>query len=142
MTTSGSTTGGSSTSAAYTAPDVRAAIAETNRRFEAAMAAGDGRRVAEETYTRDARVMPPGAPTVVGRDAIAEFWAGAIAQMGIRGVALRTVELQPMGDGAVEIGEATLTLADGAEAVAKYVVAWRSEEGRWRIHVDIWNMDA
>ena len=135
-------TSASSPTSARSSADLQAGIAETNRRFEAAMAAGDAARAADEAYTRDARVMPPGAPTVTGRDAIAAFWAGAIGQMGIRGVALRTVDLQPMGDGAVEVGEATLTLASGAEAAAKYVVAWRHEEGRWRWHVDIWNMDA
>lgn len=132
-------TSGTST---HAASDLHAGIAETNRRFAEAMAAGDAERATAEAYTREARIMPPGAPTITGREAIAQFWGAAIAGMGVQGVALRTVELQPTGDGAAEIGEATLTLAGGAEAVAKYVVLWRHEEGRWRWHVDIWNMNA
>jgi ketosteroid isomerase-like protein len=48
----------------------------------------------------------------------------------------------PAGDGAVEIGKATLTIApQGAptQMEAKYVVYWRQEDGRWKWHVDIWN---
>jgi ketosteroid isomerase-like protein len=131
---------------ATNAPDVRSphvpiGIAETNRRFETAFAQGDPARAAMEVYTRDARVMPPGATTVHGRDAAAQFWKAAAAQMGIEAVALETVDLQLLGDGAYEIGRGTLTLTGGQQAVAKYVVVWRQEEGRWRWHVDIWNLE-
>ncbi|MBW3545067.1 MAG: T9SS type A sorting domain-containing protein, partial [Bacteroidetes bacterium] len=51
------------------------------------------------------------------RDAIAAFWPGAARQLGITRVALATVDLQPLGDGAYEIGRATLTLAGGQQAV-------------------------
>lgn len=121
---------------------LRAGTAETNRRFEAAVAAGDVSAGAREVYTRDARVMPPGAPTVVGRDEAAAFWAGAAAQLGITRVVLETVELQPLGDAAYEVGRAVLTVGGGQEVTAKYVVLWRHEDGRWRWHVDIWNLDA
>jgi len=40
-----------------------------------------------------------------------------------------------------EVGRAVLTLG-GQQAAAKYVVVWRQEDGRWRWHVDIWNMEA
>ena len=118
-----------------------AGIAETNRAFEAAFRRGDHAGAAREVYTRDARVMPPGAPTVIGVDAAAEFWPAAARQLGIVEVALATDDLQPMGDGAYEVGHATLTLAGGQQVVAKYVVIWRQEDGRWRWHVDIWNLD-
>jgi ketosteroid isomerase-like protein len=134
-----STTESTTTGAAYT-PDLHAGIAEANRRFEATFAS-DPARAAREVYTRDARVMPPGATTVLGRDAAEQFWAGAAAQMGIKEVALQTVELQPHGDEAYEIGRAVLTLAAGQQATAKYVVIWRREDGRWQWHVDIWNME-
>ena len=44
-------------------------------------------------------------------------------------------------DGAYEIGRATLDLGGGQQAHAKYVVIWRQEDGQWRWHVDIWNME-
>lgn len=136
------TTTEATTSGATYAPDLHAGIAEANRRFEVTFAQGDAARAAREVYTRDARVMPPGAATVLGRDAAEQFWAGAAAQMGITAVALETVDLQPLGEGAYEVGRAVLTLGGGQQAVAKYVVIWRREEGRWHWHVDIWNLEA
>ena len=51
--------------------------------------------------------------------------------------------LFPPGDGFIEIGKATLTMAPSGESSqqieVKYVVFWRNEDGRWRWHVDIWN---
>jgi uncharacterized protein (TIGR02246 family) len=120
---------------------IRRGIDEANRRFADAFNRGDAASVAQEVYARDARVLPPGAETVQGRDNIAQFWAGAAQQMGIQRVQLSTAEVQPLGDGAYEIGRATLTLAGGQQATVKYVVIWRQEEDRWRIHVDIWNMN-
>jgi uncharacterized protein (TIGR02246 family) len=131
-----------STSAAYDAASIRQAMDETNRGFEAAIRAGDAAGAARATYTREARILPPGAPMVEGREAIAEFWAAVTRQLGVTGVALETVEVQPMGDGAYEIGRGTLTLGGGQQATVKYVVVWRQEDGRWRWHVDAWNMDA
>jgi ketosteroid isomerase-like protein len=129
-----------STSVAQDVTAIRRGIDETNRRFEEAFNRGDPAGAARQAYTRDARVLPPGAEMVQGRDRIAEFWAAAVSQMGVQRVGLATVDLQPLGDGAYEIGRATLALAGGQQATAKYVVVWKQEEGAWRWHVDIWNM--
>jgi ketosteroid isomerase-like protein len=139
-TTEPTATGAARASDAH-APHVPPGIAETNRRFEAAFAQGDPARAALEVYTRDARVMPPGAATVRGREAAAQFWTAAAAQLGITAVALETVDLQLLGDGAYEVGRGTLTLTGGQQVVAKYVVIWRRDEDRWRWHVDIWNLE-
>ena len=77
-----------------------------------------------------------------GRDAIAGFWDGAARQLGVKRVKLSTVDLQPLGDGAYEIGRATLSLANDQSVEVKYVVVWRRENDRWCWHVDIWNMNA
>lgn len=135
-----STTETTTTGATYT-PDLHTGIAETNRRFEAAFAEGDPARAAREAYTRDARVMPPGGPTMIGREAAEQFWAAAAGQLGITAVTLETVDLQPLGDGAYEVGRGVLTVGGGQQVAAKYVVIWRQEDGRWRWHVDIWNME-
>jgi uncharacterized protein (TIGR02246 family) len=131
--------------AATTFPEMasmRQGIDQTNRDFEAAVGRGDPAGAARDTYTADARILPPGAPMVQGREAIAQFWVAAAQQMGITAVRLHTLDLQPIGDGAYEIGRAVLTIAGGQSAEAKYVVLWRQEDGRWRWHVDVWNMDA
>jgi ketosteroid isomerase-like protein len=131
-----------STSASYDAAGIRQGIDETNAGFMEAFGRGDPAAAVRDTYTRDARILPPGAPLVQGRDGIAQFWTGAAAQLGIKRVELSTVDLQPLGDGAYEVGRGTLTLGSGQQVVAKYVVIWRHEDGRCRWHVDIWNMEA
>ena len=141
MTSTG-TTGAAPSHTAGVAPETAAGIASTNRRFEETFRSGGAAAAAREVYTRDARVMPPGAPTVLGRDAAEQFWPAAQQALGIVDVQLSTVELEPLGDAAYEVGSARLTLAGGQQVTAKYVVIWRQEDGRWRWHVDIWNMDA
>lgn len=117
-------------------------IARANRQFEAIFNAGDPAGAARAIYTEDAHVLPPGAPPVHGRDAIAGFWAAAAAQMGIRSVQLTTLSLEALGDAACELGAASLDLAGGQQAEVKYVVIWKQENGAWKWHVDIWNANA
>lgn len=119
--------------------DVRRSIEEANRRFVETFNAGDPGRAAEEVYTRDARVLPPDAPIVEGREAIAQFWRSAAQQMGMRSVALSTVALDVAGDAAHEVGHADVGLTSGQEVRLKYVVIWKQDEGRWGWHIDIWN---
>ncbi len=121
---------------------IRKEIDQTNRGFVEAMNRGDVDGATEATYTKDATIIPPGAPTVKGREHIAPFWSAAGQQLGLQQVDLTTLELEPMGDGFYEIGRATLTLAGGQQATSSYVVIWKHEDGRWRWHVDIWNMNA
>ncbi len=121
---------------------IRKEVDQTNRGFVEAMNRGDVEGATRETYTRDATVIPPGAPTVKGRENIAPFWTAAGEQIGLQAVDLTTLELEMLGDGLYEVGRATLTLADGQLAAASYVVIWKREDGRWRWHVDIWNMNA
>ncbi len=125
--------------ATTTLDTIRGSVARANERFEAAFNAGDPSGAARAIYTRDATVLPPGAPMIQGRDAIAGFWEAAARQMQIGRCHLATLELVPLGDGAYEIGRATLTLVNGQEVVVKYVVVWKEEEGDWKWHVDIWN---
>jgi uncharacterized protein (TIGR02246 family) len=113
-------------------------IEESNRAFEEAFNRGDAAGAARDVYTSEATILPPGGDMVQGRDEIARFWAGA-QQGGIRRVKLSTVRLEPTGDGACEIGRASLTVGDGQEVQVKYVVLWKHEDQRWRWHVDIWN---
>lgn len=117
-------------------------IARVNRQFESTFNAGDFAGAARAVYTLDAHVLPPGAPRIEGREAIAGFWDAAARQMGIRSVRLSTVALTPLGDAASEIGAATLDLAGGQQVEVKYVVIWKQEDGAWKWHVDIWNANA
>jgi ketosteroid isomerase-like protein len=118
---------------------IRRGIEETTHRFEDSFNRGDAAGAARQLYTRDARILPPGAEMVQGRDRIAEFWATAAAapQMGVRRVELSTLDCSRSATKHTR----SLTLAGGRRATPKYVAVWTYEDSAWRRHVDIWNMD-
>lgn len=129
--------------ASATTLDVRPQIDAANLRFSERFNAGDFEGAALGVYTADARVLPPGAAAIAGRAEIAAFWRAAAEALGITEVRLTTLEYDVHGETAHEIGRAELKVAGGTqEAVGKYVVIWKREDGEWRWDVDIWNMDA
>lgn len=120
---------------------MRRGIDETNRRFEEAFNSGDPARAAREVYTEDARILPPGAAMVEGRDGIAQFWTAA--QQGASSASsYPRFSLSRWASRRTRSGVPGLTLGDGQQVSAKYVVVWKQEGGRWRWHVDIWNMES
>lgn len=118
-------------------------IQATNRLFEEEVVGRRDFGALERVYTKGARVLPPGAPAVTGRSAIAEFWRGALAALDVESARLRTQSLEVFGDSAQEVGRAELAVKGGGAPMAlKYVVLWKREDGTWRMDVDIWNADA
>ena len=121
--------------------DVVTGMQETNDRFcREAIGQGDASAF-DRIYTRNARVLPPGAPIVEGIQAIRTFWEQAIAGMGLSAAKLSTVSVEMCGESAVEIGHAELSLKDGVVIKGKYIVHWKQEDGGWRWDKDIWNAD-
>ncbi len=115
-------------------------MAATNDLFCAEVIAKRNFAAIDHVYTSGARILPPGAPMVSGREAIRTFWAGVVQSADARSATLTSVELIPSGDGIVEIGRATLTFRGAPDPLeVKYVVYWRQEDGRWKWDVDIWN---
>jgi uncharacterized protein (TIGR02246 family) len=119
-------------------------IEAASKEFEAAFNGGDGAGVAS-LYTDDAALLPPGAPRVDGKEAIATFWQGAI-DAGLSDLDLATVEVMEADDLAIEVGTLMLNApgADGAAGpvTGKFVVVWhRGDDDTWRLHRDIWNID-
>jgi len=97
-------------------------------------------------YTANARILPPGAAMVSGRQAIKEFWSNLIQSVNAKSALLTSVDVVPAGDGVVEIGSAKLTVQPQGQAATemdmKYVVYWRQEDGRWKWDIDIWNTNS
>ena len=118
-------------------------IQATNRVFEEEVIGRRDFGALERVYTRNARLLPPGAPTVTGRDAVADFWRGAVAAMNVQSLRLHTLSLDVFGEQAQEVGRAELAVEGGGAPMAlKYVVLWKREDGGWRMDVDIWNADS
>lgn len=107
-----------------------------------AFGARDATRAAA-LYTDDARLMPDGMPTFHGREAIAGFFGGAIAQ-GIVSARFTTQEVDGDDEQALEIGRYELfaALPNGERLCVddgRYFVAWRKTGGAWRICRDMFN---
>jgi uncharacterized protein (TIGR02246 family) len=117
-------------------------IGKVNRMFEDAVRAQDPDRIAS-LYTGNAVALPPDGPIVRGQDGIRHLWSAVIKDMGLRDVALKTIDLEVQDDSACEVGQATLTLdppgGQRATVNVKYVVVWQRFGSQWRLHRDIWN---
>lgn len=113
-------------------------IAEMNLAIVAAYNGGDAGAVAA-CYTEDAVIYPPDLGSIAGREAIQEFWQGAMTG-GMTGLQIETDEIEAKGDTAFETGryEGFNTLGENIDQ-GKYIVVWKRVEGTWRLHRDIWN---
>ena len=125
--------------------EVKLAMAATNNLFNTEVFGKRNFAALDQIYTSDARILPPGAPMISGREAIKKFWSDLIQSVNAKSAVLATVDLMLAGDGLVEIGRATLTIEPEGQSATqmevKYVVYWRQEGGRWKWHVDIWNQN-
>lgn len=121
---------------------IRQAMAKTNDLFNREVFGNRNFAALDQIYTRDARILPPGAAMISGREAIKKFWTDFVQSANATSAVLASIDVMPAGDGAVEIGKATLTIAPQGvptQMEVKYVVYWREEDGGWKWHVDIWN---
>jgi ketosteroid isomerase-like protein len=113
------------------------AISQANQQFMSAFTQGNPGGVAS-CYTAGAQLFPVNMGQVTGRENIQGFWQ-AVMDMGIKAARLETVELDVLGETVIEVGE--YTLMGGKEQVldkGKYLVVWKTEQGQWKLHRDIW----
>lgn len=121
------------------------ALAETRSAFVAALERGDA-ATAAGVYAADARLLPPAAELLQGREAIMAFWAAGV-EAGIAGVEIETLEVTRDGCHAYEIGRYALRLRpdEGGTVVdrGRYVLVHaRQEDGAWRRSVEMFSPDA
>jgi ketosteroid isomerase-like protein len=122
--------------------EIRLAMAATNEIFNVEIFGKRNFAALDNVYTSDARILPPGAPMVSGREAIKKFWSDLVTGADAKSAVLSSIDVMLAGDGVVEIGSAALTLGGGGQLEVKYVVYWRQEDSLWKWHVDIWNPNA
>jgi ketosteroid isomerase-like protein len=112
-----------------------------NDRFAAALKSGDMETIGQ-TYAEDARIFPPGAEMIEGREAIQGYWKSAADTLA--DAKLTAVEVKPLSDNyAREIGTFSLkTKGENPQEIAgKYIVIWQKVGDDWKISDDIWNMN-
>lgn len=116
----------------------KAAVEEGAKQFSAALKKGDAAALAA-MYSSDAQALPPNGEMVSGREGIQKMWQGVI-DSGMKNMSLTTLEVVQSGNLAYEVGKYTLSSVDGQTSdTGKYVVVWKREKGKWKLHRDIWN---
>lgn len=118
-------------------------MAETNELFNSEVFGNRNFDALDQIYTADARILPPGAPMISGRKDIKQFWSNLVQSANAKSAVVESVDVILAGDGAIEIGRATLTVGGKGQGQGKmevkYVVHWKQEEGCWKWNIDIWN---
>ena len=90
-------------------------------------------------YAKDGAVMPPGAPTMSGHDAIRGYWQAAI-DGGLSDVVANLTGAHVSGSIAVTMGTLTASMG-GQELAGKYILFFRNGDDGWKVERDIWNFD-
>jgi uncharacterized protein (TIGR02246 family) len=120
------------------AAEVRATIEASNKQFMDAFSRRDAAAIGL-LYAEDGQVLPPGAPALDGREAIATMWASVLA-LPFAGIQRQTTDVGVGEDAAWETGRYTMTGNDGKPSeTGKYIVIWKHGEAGWKIYRDIWN---
>lgn len=93
-------------------------------------------------YTEDAKIMPPGADIISGRDAIRMRWTLPIG-VKIPYHKITPVEIRIEGEYAYDLGyyEGRTMQKDGKEVSwkGKYLIVWKKINNQWKIYADAWN---
>jgi len=119
----------------------RKTIDSLNAVFGSMVSKGDSVGLAS-LYTSDAKFMMPNSPTVSGRSAIQSAFAGLFAAMGTPGLKLTTTDIWGTEELITEVGSYSMTDQSGKEIeTGKYIDLWKMEDGKWKLHRDIFNSD-
>ncbi len=112
-------------------------IQDANKEFMALYATNDSIGLSN-LYTQDAKFMMNGAPATIGRKNIQSTIA-AIMKSGVSSVNLSTTDVWGTENIVTEEGELSLFVGDDKVDQGKYMVLWKKEEGKWKLHRDIFN---
>ena len=117
--------------------DLSAQIEKVDRAWEKANNAGDAAALTA-LYSKDAKVMPPGADPVSGTKAIQAMFTADVAQ-GAQ-MALTQKDVTGFGDYALETGSYVATSKDGKHLDhGSFMTFLKKEGGGWKIYRDTWN---
>lgn len=125
--------------AQFSLDSAKASIAAGNKIFGETFATGDSTAFAK-CYTSDACINVTGMPRMCGTTAITAFFNGGY-KMGVRNIKLTTEEVMGGREAVVETGKYEMFMGNVSADKGKYIVVWKEENGKWKMHRDIWNSD-
>ncbi len=90
-------------------------------------------------YTSDGVIYPPGAPPVMGRNAIATFWR-TVSNRGMDSFQLHLIDLEISGDLLIANGKyAMRNKQNEILDIGKFMAIYRKEDNEWRLQTDMFN---
>ena len=116
-------------------------IEAANNDLSAAIAKGDTVAIGN-AYTIAAKVLYPEAAAVIGRTNIQKAWAGTLNSGGKK---LKMKTLEVWGDENIITEEGVYDFTNKEDkpiAIGKYLVVWKKEDGKWKLHRDMANSDS
>ncbi len=115
----------------------KATIRDNADKFTADFKKGDSTALASY-YASDALAMPPNSEPVKVEQ-MASLWGGAM-RMGVKDVKFDITDITGNEQLLVETGKYEMYgNSNNLLDKGKYVVAWKQENGNWKIYRDIWN---
>ncbi|MES1215486.1 MAG: nuclear transport factor 2 family protein [Bacteroidota bacterium] len=124
--------------ASFSLDSAKQDISASNEKFNAGFVKGDSATIVS-LYTADAEIYGPNMPKMDRKT-----MGSGIATMpaaGIKKMTLQTSEVSGGPDIVAETG--TYEMSDSSKVIdkGKYIVLWKKEDGKWKLHRDIWNSD-
>ena len=119
------------------AKDVTSEIQKANEVFMKTFRSGDADAMAA-LYTPDGVLYPSNSEPLRGSENIKKFWEG-VYESGLTDAQLETVSALAYGDIAIEEGNVNLYVGEQLVGVEKFIVVWHKENGKWKLHKDIFN---
>jgi len=95
---------------------------------------------AANAYSKDGKLMLNNMPSITESAKIASFWGGFSKLAG--NISLTTIEVWGDENYITEEGLFEVKSKDGKSIdKGKYIVVWKKEDGKWKIHRDLSNTD-
>jgi ketosteroid isomerase-like protein len=130
----------SATKTAFDLANAKKEIEAANKEISIFMSKGDSAGMAS-AYSTDGSVMLNNMPSVKGKDQLTTVWGGFI-RAGISNIELNTLEVWGDENFITEEGTFVIKSKEGAQMdKGKYLVLWKKEDGKWKLHRDISNSD-
>lgn len=130
----------SETKPAFDLANAKKEIESANQAITVFMANGDSVGIAS-AYSKEGSVMFNNMPSIKGKENLTTAWGGFI-RAGVNKLTLTTLEVWGDENFITEEGIFEIkTKDDAAIDKGKYLVLWKKEDGKWKLHRDISNSD-
>ena len=129
------------TKPAFDLENAKKEIIAANKELTDALSKADSVAVAS-AYSADGALMSYNAPIVKGKENLIKSWGAFIKATGGATVELNTVEVWGDENYLTEEGTFVIKSKEGTQMdIGKYLVLWKKEDGKWKLHRDISNSD-